>query len=65
MPSLSPALRPCRKQWSSSFPLDPQDGGADPQTHPFPSQGGSAGSLLDDRDHMRTCLSVSCTDETA
>lgn len=44
VPSLSPASRPCRKQRSSSFPLDAGAG-----THPLLSPGGSAGSLLDDR----------------
>lgn len=51
VPSLSPALRPCRKQWSSSLPLDD---GADPLL----SQGGSAGSLLDDRGGAHQHVSV-------
>lgn len=41
VPSLSPALRPCRKQRSSTFPLG---GGAGSG-----AQGGSAASPLDDR----------------
>lgn len=65
VPSLSPALRPCRKQWSSSLPLD---GAAEPRTHPLLSQGGSAGSLLDDRgqhQHVCVCVCAACTGGTA
>lgn len=45
VPSFSPALRPCRKQWRSSFPLDRQAGGADEHSHCLRSQDESAGSL--------------------
>lgn len=45
VPSFRPALRPCRKQWRSSFPLDRQAGGADEHSHCLRSQDESAGSL--------------------
>lgn len=44
VPSFSPAFRPCRKQWSSSFPLDKQAGGAD--EHSQSHSHGPAASLL-------------------
>ncbi|XP_075964147.1 uncharacterized protein LOC142968233 [Anarhichas minor] len=55
---ICPALRPCRKQWRSIFPLDRPAGGADEQSHGLRSQAGSAGSLLHDSGQMAKCLSA-------